>query len=795
MQSIPLAPWSKVFGWFALPLVAGALVFAISRSPGFFVGDSADYYSLYLAWKDTLRPFMTEASWAEYARRQPVESWTMAVPLELARHATGGLIVDDTGDFNHFWFYSMAAAAIGWTLERVFGEVSIHSSFVALHWLLLTMTSALAWKHFGWRGLASVALLTFLSPIVWFVDKVHTEFFTFTLVLSAVIVFLRGRYLAASFFLALASTQNISFAAVAMAPLAIDALSRRPFRFSLREHLVLAATAIVLALHPVYYLARHGVIEPQILRGGAKLGAQLSDSLVWFFDLDIGLFSNWPIGVGLLLLALWLRFGSGSFVAERRHWLWFVAAYLGLSLFAQSSTTNVNSGGTRSIARYATWYLPLFFPLVLMTLERMGSGGRVFRTVAGALLVAGGIFNLIEYRPSLDENSRSPTPVSNWVQEHLPGLYDPPAEIFSERYGGVGESGDLNRALAVIGPDCRKVLIFAGGGRTEVLGGAGCALVTERLRLALSQRLASLGPTQRVLYATLGDEEVNAARFGCPRVVQFGRGGNLPPSGSRGLGLPEARGRWTEGNNATFTCWVEPTFNGYPRRLSIATSAFVTSVHAQRLRLSVNEAPTMEIVYDKAWEAKKIDVDLPKAFPGRLRLRFEMPDAASPRELAMSPDPRRLGIFIESIEFKGRESPTAPGGGIVLRVLPGPQTPHTIGKFDPVAMAITSEGSEAGALMYGPYTRLPPGQYRATYVVTAQADADHSEVGALDASALIPGNPVVILAQVPLTAAPGEQTLVLHFEASNPEHVYQFRVWANGKGGRTSVKSVLVEKL
>jgi len=43
----------------------------------------------------------------------------------------------------------------------------------------------------------------------------------------------------------------------------------------------------------------------------------------------------------------------------------FVVSYLAISLFAQSSTQNLNSAATPGLSRYGLWYIALFFPLFL----------------------------------------------------------------------------------------------------------------------------------------------------------------------------------------------------------------------------------------------------------------------------------------------------------------------------------------------------------------------------------------------------------------------------------------------
>jgi hypothetical protein len=286
-------------------------------------------------------------------------------------------------------------------------------------------------------------------------------------------------------------------------------------------------------------------------------------------------------------------------------------------------------------------------------LDGMRSAGRAFTLVASALVIAGGAYNLSHYHPREDENSRVPTPLSEWVQRHLPSLYDPPAEIFSERFGGLGESRDLGRAIAVVGPDCRKVLIFNLEGRTEVLGGAGCALQVERLREAIQRRLAQPKAVRGAQYAMLNADEVRAARYQCGDRVEFRRGGDLPPSAVAGFGLAEGRGRWTEGSRASFTCWLDLAGGKLPGSIVITTSAFVPKGRTQRLRLSFNDRPPHEVVYEKEWEVKILELRPPPTASERLRLTFEMPDAISPRRLGLTPDPRMLGIWVDTIEISG----------------------------------------------------------------------------------------------------------------------------------------------
>lgn len=122
-------------------------------------------------------------------------------------------------------------------------------------------------------------------------------------------------------------------------------------------------------------------------------------------------------------------------------------------------------------------------------------------------------------------------------------------------------------------------------------------------------------------------------------------------------------------------------------------------------------------------------------------------------------------------------------------------TQHIIGKYDASSNSMVSTKGESGALLFGPYKQLQPGQYEATYVLTAESDVPGTVVGTLDVEGYIPPSVDDKLAEIPIRSAAGEQIIKLPFDAKNPSYQYQFRVWLNGKGGRVSIKNVNVKRL
>jgi hypothetical protein len=431
----------------------------------------------------------------------------------------------------------------------------------------------------------------------------------------------------------------------------MDAMSQRDRRYRPPEVAMLIAIGLLVLAHPAYYFFRHGVITPQLLAGGARIGLNLASAPVWFFDLDVGLFSNWPLGAGLLVLAVWAKCKGFSCAPQSRHWVLFVIVYVAISLFAQASTDNLNSGASPSIARYATWYLALFFPAVLMILQWLQHETVPGKALALLLTLTGADYNVLHYYPDQREGTGSPSPLSGWVQTHWPSLYNPPAEIFAERNGGVGENPTLSQALAVIGPDCRKMLIIHFEGRKTVLGGIGCGFDYARLEKIVRQRIQDSGIPVGFTYDRLTDKEAELAKFRCPSRIEFGQGGNLPLSAATGFSGPEQGGRWSDGARASFICWLAPLEADHFASFQIETGGFVINKRRQRMLVSTNDGVATEISYDSDWEKKTIRLNVPPMPSGELRLGFEFPDAISPRKLVASNDPRQLAVWFQSIEF------------------------------------------------------------------------------------------------------------------------------------------------
>ena len=457
------------------------------------VGDGSEYYAMFLSWAETRRPWMTPPAFDAYERLVASNQISYMVPRNWLEGVFPALRLNEQADFNHFWFYSLLAYLAAAGLGSFGVPVGVHQGFLLLHLGLLLASLAMAARLLGTRGVLAVAVLTLSSPIIWYLDKVHTELFTYCTVLMAVIALMRDRYLVAALCLALASTQNPSFALLAAVPYGYRfvVLGRR--RFSWLETVLAVATALIVLAHPVYYFLRFGVPTPQMLAGGASVGANLAYLHIWLLDPDIGLLPNWPLGVLMVMIgagALWpLRFR----LARPSFLLVFAALFFAVNLLAHASTTNLNSGATPGPARYALWYIPIFLPLVVAAFGRMTPLRRKWPLWGLVLTLT--VVNLSVSWPARPENNYAPTFLSRFVQTYLSALYTPPAEVFAERFSGLGEGSRLPYARAIVGPDCRKALVYPQSVRFLVTIPASCGIADSQVLAFLhKQPLPDGGP-------------------------------------------------------------------------------------------------------------------------------------------------------------------------------------------------------------------------------------------------------------------------------------------------------------
>lgn len=428
-------------------------------------GDAHQYIAMAMQLSQGLPPSLSPAESTAY------RAWLEAHPAESgfpdgARAVRQpALIRDDRQEFSHFWLYPLLAAPA----TAVAGAVGAHplAAFTVTNASLLGIALWAVTRTFG----SFAALLVIASPVVWFIGRAQVEVFTVALLCLAMAAAARGRWGWAALAVATAATQNLPIAATIplfwAAAIADWLITQRSAQLSLlpdRGQVVraagfaLAAVGISL-LHPVYYGLRLGVFTPQELNGGiAGAWPNAGQYLATLIDPNIG-FLAWMPTLALFAvfgMALLAKSLSDTGTENRRLALTALCAVvMGVwFLFVFTQTTNVNSGGTVHVSRYALWLIPLTLPGLAAASSFIDARVPGLLAVCGMALCAA---YLSYFRPDQPERYVEHSPQAAWLMTHVPGAYRPLPEVFVERTLHI----DGGPRVSAAEPACRLVLIVA----------------------------------------------------------------------------------------------------------------------------------------------------------------------------------------------------------------------------------------------------------------------------------------------------------------------------------------------
>ena len=233
----------------------GAVVFGaalaiclIAGSPPRIVGDGGEYLAQAINFesfhKPSLRPPDIPAIQQRIAAFDPaLDKW------DILQATVAGS--DRRRDFLHFWFYALLATPPLWIADAV--GVPPTFAFAAVNLALFLLALSIALPRIG----PAASVLLFAGPIIWWLDKAHTEVFTFAL-LTIAFALARERPWWSMVAAGAASTQNPPIAI--LVPLFLGATLATHGRRGVSRHVLAGAAAgLALALlHPVYTYVRHG---------------------------------------------------------------------------------------------------------------------------------------------------------------------------------------------------------------------------------------------------------------------------------------------------------------------------------------------------------------------------------------------------------------------------------------------------------------------------------------------------------------------------------------------------------
>ena len=702
-QSASKSRWSHL-RWHAFYAAAVLGLFG-AVSLGWFgvgqrVGDGTGFYVMFFAWAENGTPYSTDRAgekFVEYVKPRP--EWTGQ------QHYSRGWPIreDGTADDGHFWLYSMLAAIFYWPLKLLGTDVGL--SFNCLHVALLYVAVVLVHRRLGPAAACSLVVLAVASPVLWYANKAHTEWFTVVLGSLGAAYLVAGRHAAASLSFAIIATQNPAFGLVSLLALAMGLVSRG-WRNLLADWKLLAAVAAVLALHPAYYWLRARAVSPMLV--GRELLFHtyffpLRHIASFWIDPDIGLLATWPLGLPLLIAGI-VMFARRRSRQRVEYAVFFVLSSLLLTWSYARLSTGFGGGGTVDVSRYSVWLVFLFFPILWHFVERnlfrsegrdivpspnglksvlrspngLKSVLRKFRLVAfvAGLSLAG--FSAWLYRPWLDEGSRRPTPQSNWFYAHLSACYDPLPRIFYYSRGGrrelYGEDQFRWGDWAVSDASGNKVFVWreafdrhpqahplrwypAPPEAPAAVLGRGC-LDPQAVYSIAAERFARLPAAEFCYINDRGQELFAPPTLGVGNEIALLKQGHGERFLASGWFPPEDNGTWSNGPRAelAFRPLGVEAERSYAIRIQISQ---VAGAGRQPLVIepALNGSPLGPRELLEPGVLRLIVPGEKLLGPATLALAIRNP--ISPRQAGLGSDPRQLGVKVASLRLQAVEPPSA----------------------------------------------------------------------------------------------------------------------------------------
>ena len=425
--------------------LAGAFVIVVffyteTARPWQRIGDGQEYLCTTLNWITHFTPWVK----ADALNACAFELGIRTRPLGFIEHG-------EQFDSVHFWLLGFFAAPFV-AIVKALGY-SFAYGFSVFHCFLFLFVWYRLWRALGLAGAAGIAVLLACSPLLFFMDKGHSEFFLAAMALLCLCEIHEERWPRAAMWMALASCQQAAFTPFALLLILIAALRRR-------EPLPLSAAVLFVFLAPVYYMVRYG--SPSLI---AKTGTtdfrliSFHRVISLYIDPDLGLLPNWPLAIAGLLIVVALA------ALRVRTALAGLLLLLALPVFV-SVQVNWNGGGTVNISRYAVMLIPAIAFAWGYVLSRIAGMTIWLGPACAALLILllSGQYssNKSIFGPQHRETFLFHTQFANWLYDNHPSWYDPVPEVFSERSANVElYSGNMTPRMWIIGNlKCTKLILM-----------------------------------------------------------------------------------------------------------------------------------------------------------------------------------------------------------------------------------------------------------------------------------------------------------------------------------------------
>ena len=399
-----------------------------------YIGDSREYLGMSISFYNHLSPDLQDVD----------------LTLRSIIEAKNGIVLSNDFDYlqyyrsesgryysNHMWIYSLLNMPMFLLIHYLnfneYKSFQITNSLliIACLWLIVLLKPYKGWNNFWFF------LLCAINPALFYIWWPHTEVFSYSFVVMAIVFALKGGYKLSVLLSAFASLQNPP---IIILTIYFVFVGWKESNWDTKNLFCLLGCASFSSIYYIFYYLNYHTYSLQALIGAASIDYISSNKVLnLFFDLNCGMLPYIPLLLIIALLSL-------VFSLKKKD-LYIASLWLVLISMATLASTTVNwNSGMLYINRYAIWMLPIVILISICGLKGLS------RKKSNVILLAVFMINLsitgfCLYEHDLGSYLKFNSP-SGLILVNSPNLYNPPYELFAER--SIGAEIDYREYLPII---------------------------------------------------------------------------------------------------------------------------------------------------------------------------------------------------------------------------------------------------------------------------------------------------------------------------------------------------------
>lgn len=411
-----------------LLLSAGLVLLFSSKVKITVCGDLIDYILMTESFENHLSPHLTENDTAEAKIMMKKDKIKLDVPYPFSTYYRA-----DSGKYYcyHFWFYSLLCMP----MKAFFNIIGHHQSraFVVMNLSLFLLALWCAALLIETERIKKIFIILFLAinPVIWYITWIHTEVFSYSMVVIALTLFYRKRMVPAILFASLGALQNQPLLILSFYMFMVFIVEKfKDLKSGGKNNFAdfsLAVLALMVSFIPAFfYYYNFGAPNMIVKCGHASLkNMSLVRCADLFFNTDMGLLYYFPIMCILFFIVVIKT------ALQRNLKDFFLTLTVFVMVLLSTQTINWNSG-MAGLARYAIWIIPVIVFVVIQNM-RINTALTILFIISLVfqlflIIIGGGLRCKIDY---CAHNT-----LSQFLLKNCPILYSPDFSVFAERTKG-----------------------------------------------------------------------------------------------------------------------------------------------------------------------------------------------------------------------------------------------------------------------------------------------------------------------------------------------------------------------